>query len=83
MLEVFFQLKDDEICLKTTLAYSYLTYADDETLDKLLTDNFIRRVFELLNMKSIHILPPAIRIIGNILSGDSRHTKVIIFHILS
>jgi len=66
--------KDIEICANACWAFSHLTNVDDKYLDKVVTHHLILRLAALCDHKELHIRVPAVRSIGNILSGKDEYT---------
>jgi importin subunit alpha-1 len=75
------QTKDDEILIDACWALSYIS-DDNETenqkIQQVVKSGVCRRLVELLYHRSHSVKTPALRTIGNIVTGDDMQTQVII-----
>lgn len=77
VIEQFLQQNDPEVCSYACWTYAYLTNEqNDHLFNTILTQGFLKRIVDLLDAPNPDIKRPAIRTVGNILSGTSAHTKV-------
>lgn len=74
---------DEEVITDTCWALSYLsddTGADNEKIQAVIRAGVVRRLVELLHHVSNMVKTPALRTIGNIVTGNDVQTQVVINH---
>jgi importin subunit alpha-6/7 len=59
-------------------ALSYLSDGQDERLDPLLTEKAVPLLVDLLKHGNDKVVTPALRSVGNIVSGNAVHTQAVI-----
>eukprot|EP00210_Caulerpa_lentillifera_P003263 g3114.t1 len=69
---------DEEILTDACWALSYLSDGTNDKIDKVIHSGVSRRLVELLMHPSPAVLVPALRTVGNIVTGDDMQTQVII-----
>lgn len=69
---------DEEILTDACWALSYLSDGTNDKIDKVIQSGVARRLVELLMHPSASVLVPALRTVGNIVTGDDHQTQVII-----
>ena len=69
---------DEEILTDACWALSYLSDGPNDKIDKVIQAGVCRRLVELLMHPAPNVLVPALRTVGNIVTGDDMQTQVII-----
>lgn len=69
---------DEEVLTDACWALSYLSDGDNNKIEKVIQAGVCRRLVELLMHHTAGVLVPALRTVGNIVTGDDAQTQVII-----
>ena len=69
---------DDEVLTDSCWALSYLSEGSPERIQSLIDAGVIRRLVELLMHPRVGVVIPALRTIGNVVTGDDLQTQVVI-----
>lgn len=69
---------DEEVLIDACWALSYLTNCNNEHIQTVIESGVCRRLVELLMHPSSAVQSPALRSVGNIVTGDDLQTQVII-----
>ncbi|XVF38901.1 hypothetical protein REPUB_Repub20aG0142900 [Reevesia pubescens] len=77
-LQHLIQLRDEEILTDACWALSYLSDGTNEKIQAVVEAGICPRLVELLHHPSQTVLVPALRTIGNIVTGDDSQTQVVI-----
>jgi hypothetical protein len=78
MLAQLIYFQDAEVLTDALWALSYLSDGSNEKLQAVVEAGVCRRVVELLMHPTAAVQTPALRIAGNIVTGDDLQTQVII-----
>lgn len=69
---------DEEVLTDACWALSYLSDGESDRIDKVIEAGVCRRLTELLMHHSAAVLVPALRTVGNIVTGNDMQTQVVI-----
>ncbi|CAH1426340.1 unnamed protein product [Lactuca virosa] len=77
-LQQLIRSEDDEVLTDACWALSYLSDGTNDKIQAVIEANVCPRLVELLNRASPTVLIPALRTVGNIVTGDDMQTQYII-----
>lgn len=69
---------DEEVLTDSCWALSYLSDGSNDKIQEVINSGVCRRLVELLMHPSASVLVPALRTVGNIVTGDDQQTQIII-----
>lgn len=72
------QSHDEEVLTDACWALSYLSDGSNDKIQEVINSGVCRRLVELLMHTSASVLVPALRTVGNIVTGDDQQTQIII-----
>nr|UXY88325.1 importin alpha [Cryptomonas curvata] len=70
--------EDNEILGDVCWALSYISDNSNKQIQSIIEAGIVQRIVELLMHKDIHVQTPALRTIGNIVTGDDIQTQLVI-----
>ncbi|KAI3438906.1 hypothetical protein D9Q98_001320 [Chlorella vulgaris] len=70
--------QDEEVLTDACWALSYLSDGTNDKIQEVINSGICRRLVELLLHQSPSVLVPALRTVGNIVTGDDMQTQIII-----
>jgi importin subunit alpha-6/7 len=76
IIKLLIQLDSPTMLINCLFALSYLTEGDNEQIDIVLSYHMTPRIIDLLSSTNHEIQAPALRTIGNLLTGDDSHAQV-------
>ncbi|KAI7733487.1 hypothetical protein M8C21_033727 [Ambrosia artemisiifolia] len=79
-LQQLIHSNDEEVLTDACWALSYLSDGTNDKIQAVIESNVCPRLVELLNHPSPTVLIPALRTVGNIVTGDDMQTQYIIDH---
>ncbi|MFS7996245.1 putative importin-alpha, importin-beta-binding domain, armadillo-like helical [Helianthus anomalus] len=79
-LQQLIHSNDEEVLTDACWALSYLSDGTNDKIQAVIEANVCPRLIELLNHPSPSVLIPALRTVGNIVTGDDMQTQYIINH---
>ncbi|XP_023753852.2 importin subunit alpha-1a [Lactuca sativa] len=79
-LQQLIHSNDEEVLTDACWALSYLSDGTNDKIQAVIEANVCPRLVELLNHPSPSVLIPALRTVGNIVTGDDMQTQYIINH---
>ncbi|KAH7388163.1 hypothetical protein KP509_16G061800 [Ceratopteris richardii] len=83
VIERLIHAGDDDVLVDACWALSYLSDGANEKIQAVLEAGVCRRLVELLNHPSPSVVVPALRTVGNIVTGDDMQTQCMIdLHVL-
>jgi importin subunit alpha-1 len=69
---------DEEVLTDACWALSYLSDGSNDKIQEVINSGVVRRLVELLMHTSASVLVPALRTVGNIVTGDDQQTQIVI-----
>merc|ERR1712216_511477 len=69
---------DEEVLTDAAWALSYMSDGPNDRIQKVIEAGVCRRLVELLNHMSFSVVTPALRTVGNIVTGDDMQTQIVI-----
>ncbi|KAL1225180.1 Importin subunit alpha-3 [Cardamine amara subsp. amara] len=80
VLKRLVQSEDDEVLTDACWALSYLSDNSNDKIQAVIQAGVVPRLIELLAHSSPSVLIPALRTIGNIVTGDDQQTQMVLDH---
>jgi importin subunit alpha-1 len=74
-LAYLISMEDKDVVSDALWGLCYLTESDESNIDALLADGVLARCVELLGHAELTVMMPALRVIGNIISGSELQTQ--------
>jgi HEAT repeat protein len=72
------QAADEEVLTDACWALSYLSDGANDKIQEVINSGVVRRLVELLLHQSASVLVPALRTVGNIVTGDDTQTQIVL-----
>lgn len=70
------QAEDEEVLSDACWALSYISDGEDNRIEAIIQEGFVPRLVSLLSHENVSVLLPALRTVGNIVTGNETQTQV-------